>query len=55
LRLLAEGISNKEVARRLDVTIATIQAHRASIMRKLDVRSIAGLVRYAVRNKIIEP
>lgn len=55
VQLLAEGKSNKQICRLLDLTVATVQTHRATIMRKLDVSSIAELVRYAVRNKIIEP
>jgi DNA-binding NarL/FixJ family response regulator len=55
VHLLAEGRSNKEVCRLLDLTVATVQTHRATIMRKLKVNSIAGLVRYAVRNRIVDP
>lgn len=55
VQLLAEGISNKQISGRLGLAVATVQTHRATIMRKLNVRSIAELVRYAVRNKIIEP
>jgi DNA-binding NarL/FixJ family response regulator len=55
LRLLASGSSSKEIARALDLAVATVQTHRATIMRKLNVNSIAGLVRYALRNKIVEP
>jgi two-component system, NarL family, response regulator NreC len=54
VQLLAEGKSNKGVAEALGISVRTAEAHRASIMRKLDVDSIAGLVRYAVRNKIVE-
>jgi len=54
VQLLAEGRSNKEISGLLDLTVATVQTHRATIMRKLAVRSIAELVRYAVRNRIIE-
>lgn len=54
VQLLAEGKSNKQVATLLGLTIATAQTHRATIMRKLHVNSIAELVRYAIRNKIIE-
>ena len=54
VRLLAEGHSNKEVASRLGVSIRTAETHRATLMRKLDIDSLAGLVRYAIRNNIIE-
>jgi DNA-binding NarL/FixJ family response regulator len=54
VQLIAEGQSNKEVARRLDISIKTVETHRASAMRKLSVTSTAGLVRYAIRNKLVE-
>jgi DNA-binding NarL/FixJ family response regulator len=55
LQLLAEGKSSKEVATALDISIKTADTHRANIMRKLDLHSLADLVRYAIRNRIIEP
>jgi len=54
IQLLAEGHSNKEVASTLGVSVKTIEAHRANIMRKLHLRSISDLVRYAIRNKIVQ-
>jgi two-component system response regulator NreC len=54
VRLLAEGHTNKEVASRLGVSIRTAETHRATLMRKLDIGSVAALVRYAIRNNIIE-
>lgn len=54
VRLLAEGKSNKENALALGVSIRTIETHRATIMRKLGVGSFADLVRYAIRNGIVE-
>jgi DNA-binding NarL/FixJ family response regulator len=54
LQLLAEGKSSKEVAAALNISIKTAEAHRASIMRRLDCHSVTELVRYAVRNHIIE-
>lgn len=53
LQLLAEGKSNKEVAALLNISVNTAEAHRANIMLKLDFRSLADLVLYAVRNNII--
>ncbi len=53
LQLLAEGKSNKEAAADLGISPRTAEVHRAALMRKLDVESLAGLVRYAVRNGII--
>jgi DNA-binding NarL/FixJ family response regulator len=55
IQLLAEGHSNKEAAARLSISVKTIEAHRANIMRKLRLRSVSDLVRYAIRNKIVQP
>ena len=54
VQLLAEGGSNKEVADKLGISVRTAETHRASVLRKLGLDSIASLVRYAIRNKIIE-
>jgi DNA-binding NarL/FixJ family response regulator len=54
VRLIAEGYSNKEVSSILSVSIKTTETHRATAMRKLNVRSTAGLVRFAFRNKLLE-
>ena len=53
-QLVTEGRSNKEVAVALGVSAKTVDAHRANIMHKLNLHSVADLVRYAVRNQIIE-
>ena len=55
VQLLAEAKTSKETAVRLGVSVKTVEAHRANIMRKLNLHSIAELVRYAVRNQIIQP
>jgi DNA-binding NarL/FixJ family response regulator len=55
LQLLAEGRANKEVAARLGITTKTVETHRARIMAKLQLHSMNELVRYAIRNRIIEP
>ena len=54
LRLVAQGGSNKSVAAALGVSTRTVETHRAAIMRKLHATSTAELVRYAIRNGIIE-
>jgi DNA-binding NarL/FixJ family response regulator len=55
LQLLTEGKSNKEIAGLTGTSPKTVETHRARIMRKLKARSLAELVRYAIRNKLIEP
>jgi DNA-binding NarL/FixJ family response regulator len=55
IQLIAEGHSSKQTATALDVSVKTIDAHRANIMRKLRLRSVSDLVRYAIRNKIVQP
>ena len=54
VQLLAEGKSSKEVAVALDLSVKTAETHRANIMRKLDCHSVSEVVRYAIRNKIID-
>ena len=54
VQLLAEGKSSKEVAVALDLSVKTAETHRANIMRKLDCHSVSEVVRYAIRNNIIE-
>ncbi len=55
VQLIAEGNSNKKISSLLNLSIKTIETHRATAMRKLNVSSTAGLVRYAIRNNLIEP
>jgi DNA-binding NarL/FixJ family response regulator len=55
VQLIAEGRSNKIVADILHISLKTVETHRASAMRKLGASSTAALVRYAVRNKLVEP
>jgi DNA-binding NarL/FixJ family response regulator len=54
VKLVAEGYSNKGVSAMLNLSIKTTETHRAAAMRKLNINSTAGLVRYAVRNKLVE-
>ena len=49
LQLIAEGHSTKEIARRLDLSIKTVDTHRSQLMKQLDIHEVAGLVRYAMR------
>jgi DNA-binding NarL/FixJ family response regulator len=54
VQLLAEGKSSKEVAVALGISVKTAETHRANIMRKLEIHSVSEVVRYAVKNQIIE-
>jgi DNA-binding NarL/FixJ family response regulator len=55
IRLISEGSSSKEVATTLGISVKTADTHRANIMRKLQVHTVSELVRYALRNQIIQP
>jgi len=55
LQLLGEGKSTKEVATVLDITVKTAETHRSNIMRKLDLHCITDVVRYAIRNQVVQP
>jgi DNA-binding NarL/FixJ family response regulator len=54
VQLLVEGRTNKEVGVTLGVSVKTVDAHRANVMHKLDLHTVTELVRYAIRNQIIE-
>jgi PAS domain S-box-containing protein len=55
LLLLADGKNNKEVGELLGISVRTAEAYRARLMNKVEIHSLAHLVRFAVRNKIVEP
>jgi DNA-binding NarL/FixJ family response regulator len=55
LQLIAEGHSNKEIARILHVSAKTIETHRTQLMDRLDIHDVAGLVRYAIRAGVLSP
>lgn len=54
VQLIAQGRNSKDVAEQLGISVKTAETHRANIMRKLQVHTVSELVRYALRNKIIE-
>ena len=54
VQLIAEGHTNKQIAAVLTISLKTVETHRATVMRKLDLSSSASLVRYAIRNKLVE-
>ncbi len=53
LQLIAEGHSTKEIAFRLELSVKTVETHRAQLMERLQIHDIAGLVRYAIRSGLI--
>ena len=55
VQLIAEAKSTKEIAETLDVAFKTVDTHRTNLMHKLKIHSVSELVRYAIRNQIIEP
>ncbi len=55
LQLIAEGLSSKEIAASLGVSTRTAETHRTSVMNKLDVHKVAGLVRFAIREGLVSP
>jgi len=54
VQLLAEGNTNREIAARLSIGLSTVETHRGHIMQKLNLDSISDLVRYAIRNEIVD-
>ncbi len=55
LQLIAEGLSSKEIAARIGVSVKTVDTHRTELMERLGIRGIAGLVRYAIRVGMVRP
>lgn len=55
LQLIAEGNSTRDIAAKLNISIKTVETHRMQIMDRLDIHDVAGLVRYAIRMRIISP
>jgi DNA-binding NarL/FixJ family response regulator len=55
LQLLVEGRKNRDVGKVLNISVKTAETHRARIMAKLGLDSVADLVRYAIRNGLISP
>ncbi len=55
VQLIAEGKINKQIAHLLEISVKTVETHRSTAMHKLKLRTTAELVRYAVRNNIVEP
>jgi DNA-binding NarL/FixJ family response regulator len=55
LQLVAEGNTTKEIAKKLTISVKTVEMHRTRVMAALDIHDIAGLVRYAIRTGLISP
>ena len=55
LKLVAGGRSTKEIAFDLNLSVKTVETHRAQIMERLGIREVAGLVRYALRTGLVPP
>lgn len=55
LKLVAEGLSSRKIALQLGISFKTVTTHRYRIMEKLAIHEVAGLVRYALRKRLIEP
>ena len=54
LKLFVQGISNQEIASQLFISIRTVETHKANMMKKLEFKSVVDLVKYAIKNNIIE-
>jgi len=54
VRLLADGLSSKEIAARLNISVRTVETHRRNIYRKLKLRSVAELTKYAIRTGLTD-
>jgi DNA-binding NarL/FixJ family response regulator len=55
LCMVAQGMSSKDIARQLNVSVKTVDSHRTGLMRQLDIHEVTGLVRYAIRTGLISP
>jgi DNA-binding NarL/FixJ family response regulator len=53
LRMIAAGHTTKDIARRLNLSVKTVESHRASLMERLNIHDVAGLVRYAIRMGLV--
>jgi DNA-binding NarL/FixJ family response regulator len=55
VRLVVDGMSNRAIGEALKISVRTVEAHRSRVMLKLNLASVAELVRYAVRNHLVDP
>jgi len=54
LTLIAEGHSTKDIGHRLNISVKTVESHRAQLMERLDIHDVAGLVRYAIKKGLVK-
>ncbi len=54
VRYIAEGMSNKEVAKTMDISVRTVETHRAHILKKIKIKNTAGLVQYAIKHGFVK-
>lgn len=54
LQLMAEGTTTRKIAEALDISVKTVETHRAQLMERLDIHDVAGLVRYAIRTGLVQ-
>lgn len=54
LQLIAEGLTNREIAEVLEISVKTVESHRSHLMSRLGIHDVAGLVRYAIRSGLID-
>ena len=55
LQLVAEGLTTREIAARLHLSVKTVESHRSNLMKRLGIRDLAGLVRFAIHNRMVIP
>lgn len=53
LRLVAQGMTNREIANHLDISVRTVEVHRFNLMRRLKVRNVAQLLRQALLQRLL--
>jgi DNA-binding NarL/FixJ family response regulator len=53
LHLLTDGCTNKEIAKRLKISVRTVETHRKNIMQKLSIKTLAGLIKFSIANNLI--
>jgi DNA-binding CsgD family transcriptional regulator len=53
LRRLSEGQSTRDIAQQLGISVKTVETHRGQVMKRLDIHDVAGLVRYAIRVRLV--